>query len=170
MIYHGVQPFDGYGIHSDLSDLAPVVRKCTARLRVHLSQFDSIAVSGMSGVVVGSPVALRLAIPLVIIRKPADRHHNGETVVNEHRAGRWLFVDDFIASGATWERVRAALGADCAGFYLYESDALELGQREPWAVRRRRQQSAARLGPLVAARAQTLLDELCGYSLNPPAA
>jgi adenine/guanine phosphoribosyltransferase-like PRPP-binding protein len=99
----------------------------------HRSRFDSIVVSGMSGVIVGAPVALRISRPLVVVRKPDEPHHNNEQVINEHRAGgRWLFLDDFTASGDTLRRCYEALDerqTTFAGTYQYSYHELILDGR-----------------------------------------
>ena len=137
MIYHGKEHmqrdegnvFGGYSVHSDLSDLPEAVNQSIARLAPHKHQFDSIVVQGMSGVIVGAPVALALHKQLVVVRKPEDQHHNMDYVINAHRAGRrYLFLDDFIATGTTYGRVHDQLRgiSEYAGRYLYLPDDLEL--------------------------------------------
>jgi adenine/guanine phosphoribosyltransferase-like PRPP-binding protein len=132
MIYHGKDHVSSNArsiIRSDLSDLGRSVQEATDTLQPHISEFDSIAVTGVSGILVGAPVALALGKPIVIVRKPYDDHHNSESVVNQHRAGkRYLFLDDFIGLGRTRERVIEALHdkSKYAGSYLYASDELLL--------------------------------------------
>jgi adenine/guanine phosphoribosyltransferase-like PRPP-binding protein len=82
-------------------------------LAAHLDEFDSIAVTGTSGLVVGSPISLALRKPLVIVRKPSDMDrmciHSSE-VENARRAGsRVLFLDDQVSTGASMARVGDAL-------------------------------------------------------------
>lgn len=100
------------------------------RLKPHSKRFDSIVVSGMSGVIVGAPLALRLRKPLVVVRKDNESHHNDEHVINEHSTGkRWLFLDDFTASGDTLRRCYTALDervTTFAGTYQYSYDELIL--------------------------------------------
>jgi adenine/guanine phosphoribosyltransferase-like PRPP-binding protein len=98
-----------YNGDSGLSDLAETVERTVADLRPHADKFDSIAVTGMSGVVVGSPVSLALGKPLVIVRKKTDDAHH-KAHVNRTRAGeRVLFLDDFVESGETRARVEDAI-------------------------------------------------------------
>lgn len=122
MIYNG---------HEDLLDDIPyTVRYTTAALRPHKARFDFLAVTGMSGVVIGSPLAVRLEKPLVIVRKPDDSSHSyGDLIGGAAARGRYMFVDDFIASGTTFRRVRERLDAldlDCryVGAYLYSDKLL----------------------------------------------
>lgn len=69
-------------------------------------RFDTIVGTGFSGSVVVPMLARALEVDFLLVRKPNDgSHHNGRLL---GRLGqRWLFVDDFISSGATHERVRA---------------------------------------------------------------
>lgn len=138
MIYHGDSRRDPrvFDMRSDLDDLPATVREAVRHLKPVVSAFDSIVVTGMSGVIVGVPVALRLGKPVVIVRKPEDIHHNFESIVNEHRVGeRWLWLDDFVGTGNTRQRVRKALDARpyvgglsrCVGCYLYCDGILKLG-------------------------------------------
>lgn len=102
MIYHGAT--------ESLADLEKNVRCVTAGLREHADAFDFIAVSGMSGALVGAPAALRLRKPLVVVRKDTDEnlHHAGGTLIGWSEArGRYVIVDDFVSSGRTLDFIRA---------------------------------------------------------------
>jgi hypothetical protein len=115
-----------------LDNLARTVRVAARHIRESEIEYDSICVQGMSGVIVGAPLALRLRKPLVVVRKDGEKRHSHEDVINYLRIGdAWLFVDDFIDSGATLRRVydRLALysitrGASWAGSYLYSADEM----------------------------------------------
>jgi adenine/guanine phosphoribosyltransferase-like PRPP-binding protein len=131
VIYHHKKTgVDSY----DLSDMTEVVRATTDRLRPIRDTFDSIVVTGMSGVLVGSPVALRLRKPLVVIRKHNDNTHQVDSrvgsakVINLARLGtRALFLDDFTHSGKTTHRVRQYVqlaGASVVREYYYDYDEL----------------------------------------------
>ncbi len=126
MIYHGT----GYGNGGELDDLAFTIERATEIISdADISdQYDSIIVTGISGILVGSPVALLLNKPLVILRKDEDRHHNGCIAINEVRMGkRCLWLDDFIACGHTERRVWDFLDeryAKMAYCYLYREQRL----------------------------------------------
>jgi adenine/guanine phosphoribosyltransferase-like PRPP-binding protein len=110
--------------HGNLDDLEAAVRKTTKYLREHSEKFDFIAVRGMSGVLVGAPVALRLRKPLVVVRKKGEHQHAYGSLVNAaHASGRYVFLDDFISGGGTRDAVKHAL-AKCtyAGSYLYHDN------------------------------------------------
>jgi adenine/guanine phosphoribosyltransferase-like PRPP-binding protein len=104
MIYHGES--------GDLTDLEKNVRRATKTLREHADEYDFIAVTGMSGVIVGVPASLRLHKPLVILRKETDHndHHVGGTFIGLSAAsGRYVVLDDFMLSGRTVACIRSAI-------------------------------------------------------------
>jgi hypothetical protein len=114
------------GDYCSFRDLPSYVRPATSHLRPHKARFRFLVARGMSGVVVGAPLSLRLGRPLVIIRKPDEgRSHGNRTVINPDDArGPYLILDDFISSGATYHCIRTAmrehaLDAVYAGTYLY---------------------------------------------------
>lgn len=121
MIYHTTR--GDYGDPYDLDDLAETVDRAVQDIKPHLSDFDSIVVTGMSGVIVGVPVSLALGVPLVVLRKVSDDTHAFQRTINEGRLGeRALFLDDFISGGTTRTRVKqfvTAQGATLVADYLY---------------------------------------------------
>jgi len=128
--------YDGTG--NSLKNLDKTVRKTTKALRDHDDEFDSIAVSGMSGVIVGVPVALRLKKPLIVVRKESDNsHHGGGEIINRQGIGeRVLFLDDFVSSGETQDYVTDKIenegGTIIAQFY-YDNHACKVeGIRSGW--------------------------------------
>ena len=71
--------------------------------------FDTLVGTGLSGSLVVPHLARELGVNWLLIRKPNDGTHGDRR--GEGRLGRrWIFVDDFIASGATYERVSAVVG------------------------------------------------------------
>jgi adenine/guanine phosphoribosyltransferase-like PRPP-binding protein len=120
MLYHG---------SGSLSDLNGYVRKTVETLKPFKRRFDSIVVTGMSGVILGSPVALRLHKPLVVLRKEVDNDNHSYTKwINLENAGaRYIILDDFIASGRTFHRMREYAnyeGITYVGAYMYGDDIL----------------------------------------------
>jgi adenine/guanine phosphoribosyltransferase-like PRPP-binding protein len=66
---------------------------------------DTLVGTGFSGGLVVPMLARELGKNFVLIRKPRDNsHHSGQMVglLGE----RWVFVDDFISSGRTRDRVK----------------------------------------------------------------
>lgn len=121
--------YSGNGDHyGDLSDLDETVERCVKALEAHRDKFDFIAAMGMSGALVAAPVSLALDMPLVIVRKTSDASHWGarRIVGKAARTGqRYVWIDDFVSSGATEGEVRDQLrktGARYAGRCLYASD------------------------------------------------
>jgi adenine/guanine phosphoribosyltransferase-like PRPP-binding protein len=109
-----------------LDDLPKTTARAVKDLATHVGEFDSIAVTGMSGALVGAPVSIALHKPLVVVRKPEDSSHDvslGRPVLNAERLGkRVLFLDDFVAMGSTHHRVKEAIearGATIVASYLY---------------------------------------------------
>lgn len=118
--------------------LSGVVNRTMGVLALHRAEFDCIAVRGVSGVMVGAPVAVMLGVPLLVVRREEERHsvHTGHLTANYVNAGeRALFLDDMISSGATFRAAREALHLECPGTrivaaYLYGID--NEGYGESW--------------------------------------
>lgn len=71
--------------------------------------FDTIVGTGLSGSLVVPALARKLGKHWAVVRKPGVSSHSGERVCEGTLGERWLFVDDFVSSGATLERVKAAI-------------------------------------------------------------
>lgn len=72
--------------------------------------FDTVAVSGHSGVIFGSALAIAMDKKLVIVRKKSDKENSHSWLYVEGEIGKkYIVVDDFISSGTTRERVRRRL-------------------------------------------------------------
>ncbi len=72
-------------------------------------EFDTIAVTGSSGLIFGGALSYATGKPLLLVRKKNDKSHSRSPVEGPLRPGRWLFVDDQVASGNTLRRVRRAI-------------------------------------------------------------
>lgn len=91
--------------------------------REHLGgvDFDTMVGTGLSGALVIPVLAHALGKHWLIVRKDNDGSHSSVPV--EGALGeRWVFVDDFIATGATARRVRSKVlqlgpGGDYEGTY-----------------------------------------------------
>ncbi len=92
-----------YASSGDFTDLAVIVDEAVKDLRNHTRSFDSIACTGISGITVAAPVALRLHKNLIVVRKPGDKAHSCSFV--EGKGKRYVFLDDFINTGKTVRRV-----------------------------------------------------------------
>lgn len=109
MIYGGMS----FGTLNDLEDC---VDRTVEAMKGRIGEFESIVVRGVSGMIVGAPVAIALHKPLVVCRKPNEMNHDGATVlVNKQNMGEWVvFLDDFRMDGKTEGDVRAAVEAEGA--------------------------------------------------------
>jgi hypothetical protein len=120
------------GHHGYLDDIAATVREVELRLRPHKQRFDFMAVTGMSGALVGSPVSIRLHKPLVVLRKEGEACHSRQDLINcAAVSGRYLILDDFVSFGTTYDRIRQrfdemefAASTRYAGVYLYSDQVL----------------------------------------------
>jgi adenine/guanine phosphoribosyltransferase-like PRPP-binding protein len=119
-----------YGTHPQaasgtaFADLELHVKDCVRTLQESEVRFDCIIVTGVSGLVVGAPLALRLRLPLLVLRKQNEASHgyDGELLGSRilDATSRVLFVDDFISEGETYrlcleavEKTGAAIVASC---------------------------------------------------------
>jgi hypothetical protein len=82
-------------------NLKKIVNYTIEALQPHKDNFDTIAVRGVSGVLVGSAVAIALNKHLIVVRKEEDDSHSGVTCEGHLTARRYVIVDDFISSGRT---------------------------------------------------------------------
>lgn len=129
MIYHGEsEDWDQRReLEGTFDDLAITVKHTADDLRSHTREFDTIVCSGLSGMVVAAPVAIRLRKKLCIVRKPGDDSHSFLRV--EGKSGkRWIFLDDFEVSGLTKRNVEDTMessahgdpNAEMIGTYYYK--------------------------------------------------
>lgn len=71
--------------------------------------FDAFAVRGNSGVLFGGALAARMHKGIILVRKPDDRSHSGMSVEGWTAGKKYLFLDDFVSSGATRRDVITAV-------------------------------------------------------------
>lgn len=67
--------------------------------------FDTIVGTGFSGGIVIPALALAMGKKFVLIRKETDDSHHGRGRLVGDLGSRWIFVDDFVSSGRTRDRV-----------------------------------------------------------------
>jgi adenine/guanine phosphoribosyltransferase-like PRPP-binding protein len=103
-----------------------------AKKSLKLTEFDTIVVTGISGIAFGSILSFLLKKQLVIVRKGGERAHSSRKVesnITGKNIGKWVFVDDLIDTGKTLKRVKRSLedggyfGIQVAT-YLYNYDEL----------------------------------------------
>ncbi len=91
-------------------------------------EFDSIAVTGTSGLCFGGALSIALGKPLIVVRKKGEDSHSRFTPVEGNLlAHRYVFVDDQVSSGDTRRRVRRAVEkfnpqSVFIGTYVYNDD------------------------------------------------
>jgi orotate phosphoribosyltransferase len=92
-----------YYMDTALFDLKGVIE--TAQRRLANVEFDTLIGTGFSGGVVIPALALAMGKKFVLIRKETDDSHHGSGMLLGELGERWIFVDDFVSSGRTRERV-----------------------------------------------------------------
>jgi hypothetical protein len=82
-----------------------VIRNVKRLLIEQNIKFDGFVVCGISGIVIGSILARSLKKDLVIVRSTNDCHST--FMVENYKTNRkYIFLDDFICSGTTFEKVK----------------------------------------------------------------
>ena len=99
---------------------APYLEKCFRDRKRHLGNairtlknnnviFDSIVCTGISGIMFASPLSLTMEKNIVVVRKKDEENNHSdyriESSVEPENLGRWIFVDDLVASGDTYRYV-----------------------------------------------------------------
>jgi hypothetical protein len=102
--------------------------------------FDSFAVCGTSGLLIGSLAADRLGKGLIVVRKECDVNHSDNWIECSNDAHRFVIIDDCISTGATIQYIlrRVAERCDeikfnmpCRGMFLYDN-YINVGGRAVW--------------------------------------
>lgn len=86
--------------------------------------FNTIAVRGNSGMLLGIPLAIKMKKKLIIIRKSVKDSHSDDLVEGWGSKQKILLVDDFIQTGATIKAMIRNIEAHCdcpdiKGIYYY---------------------------------------------------
>jgi len=98
---------------------------------------DLIVGTGVSGLMVLTPVSMLSGIPCGAVRKPIDANHDSleggshsdsmvETFIPPgHFVDRYVIIDDLTESGSTIDRIistmRRSMNAECNGVILYQN-------------------------------------------------
>lgn len=78
-----------------------------------------IAMTGLSGILVGAIVAHETGRPFVVIRKQGEQSHGKE--VEGYVFKEYVIVDDFIDTGSSMERIMNALSdRKCLAIFVYD--------------------------------------------------
>lgn len=86
-----------------LFNLEKVLRRAKRDLKD--VDFDTLVGTGFSSGVVIPALALRMGKKFTLIRKDNDDSHHGSGKFLGEMGDRWIFIDDFISSGRTRDRV-----------------------------------------------------------------
>ena len=126
-------------------NLAAILKKAKSFLRENKVKFDTIAVRGVSGLLVGPALAAAMGKDIIVVRKSVgmDHCHSGKIAEGNLDTERYLIVDDIISSGNTVKAIRNAVlleqqrldikSGECAGVlcygcsmggYAYHADAI----------------------------------------------
>lgn len=92
--------------------------------------FDVLVGRGLSGSLVVPRLADLLGKRFAMVRKHSEKSH-AERQIEGYIGGRWVFVDDFISTGETFEETckvvqQYARGAVCVGAFLYFRNSREM--------------------------------------------
>jgi adenine/guanine phosphoribosyltransferase-like PRPP-binding protein len=89
--------------------LAQMVGMCEAFLRgkmgVQIPDYDALAFSGCSGIMLGSPLSIMLDKPFILVRKHSECHSD-QKCEGYIAAKKYIIVDDFVASATTVNNIR----------------------------------------------------------------
>lgn len=100
-----------------------VIIKAVCELRKISNDFDSIACTGISGLIVVPQIAELLNKNIIIIRKDIEKRYS-EFQIEGVTPFRYIIVDDLICSGQTVRHIKDTLKSECPrshcmGVYCY---------------------------------------------------
>ncbi|MGY2116625.1 phosphoribosyltransferase [Nocardia gipuzkoensis] len=110
-------------------DLTPILTNAHRHLRRDTLRFDTLVGTGLSGALVLPALAREFDVGFVVVRTPGHHRHTSRRAEG-FLGSQWLFVDDFIDTGATFRRVHHDINALAhrlrrptifAGAFLYHS-------------------------------------------------
>jgi len=86
--------------------------------------FDSIAVRGSSGLLVGGALADRMNKGLFLIRKEPEHSHSGFIIEGDSDYRKYIILDDLVCTGMTVRVIRTAMETfmpltELVGAYIY---------------------------------------------------
>jgi orotate phosphoribosyltransferase len=123
MLYDTTTKFNSY-FKRAFQDVEVLAEELVVALNAAGVSYDTLIGTGLSGTIVVPTMARLLNVPAwAIVRKELSPHSSNE--IEGSVGWRWLFVDDFVSSGATRDRVKAAIAravpaTTYVGTYSYE--------------------------------------------------
>ena len=118
------------------------IKKCIddiVRGSEKLPKFEAIAVTGLSGLLVGPIVAIELGLPLIVVRKDLKCAHSTNRVEGYAEGLKYIIIDDFVASGNTVHNIKLYIGdysrsCKLVGALMW-SGPMQEGERAcPWLI------------------------------------
>ena len=103
-----------------------IIIKAVCNLRRIKDSFDSIACSGVSGLMVIAQIAELLDKHIIIVRKKGEKCYS-EFATEGVSPHRYIIIDDLISSGSTVKHIKKVIKDDysrssCIGVYCYLPD------------------------------------------------
>lgn len=101
----------GYGDWKFDGSIVKRAQRVAADLPEVLSRHDAdgVVVQGSSGIFMAAALQMLMPLPVMMVRKPNENAHGSKLEGRPgHTFRRLVFLDDFVSSGDTLERVREA--------------------------------------------------------------
>lgn len=115
----------------EIASLKKIVKDTVQAIHQSKIDFDTIAVTGISGITVGLPASLRLNKQITIIRKEGEKNHSWHKYEGLYGEFRYIIVDDGIGSGNTVKSIGEVLRNESRennpilkGIFLYNQQAI----------------------------------------------
>ncbi|HEX8264724.1 MAG TPA: phosphoribosyltransferase [Pyrinomonadaceae bacterium] len=115
---------DGYHRYTNGKRLKGIVEKSARLLQERGLDFNTIAIQGASGFLVGSPLAMVLGKDLMIIKKPGEKTNYRFGVMGAGSNQKILLLDDCVDTGTTLINMITEIKSHClnptfVGLFLY---------------------------------------------------
>lgn len=126
--YHNNADYLSHLLESNkLCDVTSAMSEALFKYHREVEKFDYIACSGLSGIIVASPAAIRLDKRLIIVRKGEHCHSSFsvEGMPCDEIPNNYVIVDDLISTGKTVRNIINEIrGArkepsNCVGIFLH---------------------------------------------------
>jgi len=111
------------------------------RTKKNTPEFDTIAFTGSSGLLIAPQVALLMGKQMIMVRKEEENRHSPYLVEGFAQCKKYIILDDCSCSGSTIRRVIETMkvcypfsAARCVGVYLYLEHRFYVGDELRWVV------------------------------------